>query len=213
MKKNGKDKLLPRTGRKPLALRRQVLLFGLMGLALLVVTAFIYDLNVLQKRREKPRVSVSDELTDILVMQELKPYTDPEGRFRFEVPRNWTRDPEDAKHKGYDVVFSSPNGFRFSVMTEPMKSKSFVSLKKDIQQIQANSGLNMNLHETTFAGMPAMERKVVLHYSTLVTLDFLKDGVAHEIQVEYPHRYEKEAAQALPQLFETYQPLNPTGPQ
>lgn len=187
--------------------RKQCIGLGLLFFALMVVLAFIYDLHHIHDRKApSQKQRIGDDLAGILLNERQRTYEDPAGRFRMAVPSDWKEDHPAPDDRPYDVVFTSVYGCDISVIVSPVGDKTFSSLLHDIHGIQDRFGINMNIEKTTFRSLPAVRRVTTLHYSRVIVIDFIKDGLAHEIQLGIPHRYVDQSEQILESILERYQP-------
>ena len=173
-----------------------------------ILIAFMVDMYTIRTQRHTRATSAVDELEHILLSTELRVYQGPKQRFAMEVPPNWMEYHPSASDSPFDVVFRSANGFEFAVIATDVGPKSLQTLRREIGAIERRLAVTMNIESTTFQGLPAIKRRIVLHYTTLIIYDFLYDGIAHEVQLSMPHRYENEAEPVLlPVLLEGYHPL------
>ena len=189
--------------------RRQFLIkYSLLCFAFLVVLALFFDAKMLRAKRTAPRPDqrLGDDLAAVLLNAGQRTYEDPRGRFRMMVPTSWKEEHPRPDDRPYDVVFTSSYGCDVSVIVSDAGEMTFESLLRDIRSIQDRLGLNMNIETTTFGEIPAIKRMVNLHYSRIITVDFIRDGLAHEIQLAIPHRYVEQSAQILETILERYQP-------
>lgn len=179
----------------------------MMAGGLLIVGALIYDMQgALDKLPQRtPEEALADEMTVLLLQQDLRVYGDSQGRFTMRVPPSWSVVDTSKNVTGYDVIFRSPQGFEMNVMVNAW-TQDFATLERDVRQIQEQYGLNMNIARTTIHGqIPAVRRMVNLHTSRVITFDFVQDGLAHHVQISIPHRLADEFEPFLSGLFTLYQ--------
>ncbi len=191
-----------------LSKRQFIIKYALLCFAFLVVLALFIDAKMLRTKRALPSSDqqIGDDLASVLLNAGQRTYEDPRGRFRMAVPTLWKEEHPKPDDRPYDVVFTSSYGCDVSVIVSDAKEMSFESLLRDIRGIQDRLGLNMNIETIMFGEIPAIKRMINLHYSRIITVDFIRDGLAHEIQLAIPHRYVEQSARILEIILERYQP-------
>lgn len=190
--------------------KKQIVKISLLLFVFAVAVGLLVDLKrITQKKVKTPAEAFTQELNDVLLEQKMVEYKDKKGLFTLSIPKKWIIEPQHNMEKPYNVMFRAPSGCDITVTTSKAPKMSFERLKRDIKHIQSNYGLNMNVEEIQFNGFPAIKRTVLLHYSTILVIDFLQNGLAHEIQLSVPHRFNQQAQEILMGIVETYRSGTP----
>ena len=88
-----------------------------------------------------------------------------------------------------------------------MEYNSLVTLRKRIEAVQRDYGLNMNIVQTNWNGREIIQRTTVLHASKVRTLDFVENYVGHNIQISIPHSLYDRYLPVLLDVAASYKPL------
>jgi len=190
-----------KTSKKPRYWALGLLLFG----AILVI-AFIIDAQTFEKRRDRLIPTPTADIQNIILNRDIAPYRDPDGYFTMIPPAGWKVEVK-SPDTGYNAAFLGPNGVSISVTVDPVEYNSFKTLLRRVHDVERKMGINMNIHTNTFLGMPAVYRDTQLHHAQLVTIDFVTNNVAHEIQISMPNAFAKAYKPVLMDVIESYRPL------
>ena len=194
-------------GRRTSSPTKIIIGLALMLFAFMTCLAFIIDMHTLRRvKSRKPSEVLDNDLANVLVQQDQRVYQDPSVRFRIRIPSTWKVEYPNGDGRPYDVVFVSPYDCDISVIVSPVQDQSIQTLLRDIHSIQTRVGINMNIQVTAFKGIPAIRRNMTLHYTRVVVLDFIRDGLAHEVQLSIPHRYSGQNAEILESILDSYEP-------
>jgi len=157
--------------------------------SILFVVAMLFDLHGTPRRKAPPVSSAKDDCQSLLLDTSPIYYTNPVIRFSIRQPAGWTvRWTKDVPH--LTVTLQSPGGADIKIQVNQMAHmESIGHLKKTLEAQQADLGLNMNIEETVFHGIPAVKRKINLNYSTVTSIDFSQSTNAYHLQLSVPLNY------------------------
>ncbi len=172
-----------------------------------VILALLADLNKwVRKTKLNPVPPPETELQNIILDSSPRVFRDVNGFFTMNAPAGWdiTSWPKSTP---YNVTFQSPNGPSLSITATKVEYNSMVTLRKRVEAIQTNFGLNMNIVQTNWNGREIIQRTTILHASKVLTLDFVENYVGHNIQISIPHSLYDRYAPVLLDIAASYKPL------
>jgi hypothetical protein len=186
---------------------RQFLIFTLLAFALLAIIAFTADMFVFRKKRSETAVDPTAELQEVVLGLDGQAVVDPKaGLFSIVPPAGW-KIVTGRSAKPHNLRFIGPNGSDISITATKVEYNTFDALVQKLERIQEQYGLNMNIEPIKLNDWPAAKRKTGLHYVTVVSIDFVKNYVAHHIQISIPHNRFETYYPVLMDIVKTYRPL------
>ncbi len=188
--------------------RSPIFMISFLVFGLLIVVAFIIDFAGMADRRQNAAPDTTGELQRIVLGMGGKRYVDKKGFFSIERPTGW-KVQTYPESKPYNVRFLGPNGADISITASKVEYNSFNTLVRHVKQIEKEYGINMNIETTEFLDRPVIKRATTLHHSKVISFDFLKDNVAHHIQLSTPHSMAEKYEPVLLDVINTYQLSTP----
>jgi len=157
------------------------------------------------KRQTHGRASLENELQSVVLGHASPLYVDPSGLFSFRPPEGWRRLPPQERYP-YLAVFRSPLGADIRVLATPAPKEDFAGLWKRIEAKDIEMGIHTSLELVRFADQRAIQRKVSLEGTALLTIDFVYSNVAHHLQFSSDPRAFPRYLPLIMDLMKTYQP-------
>lgn len=180
--------------REPLG-RRIWFKLAFMVVGLMIVLALIADLRSMGRRRPLGYVDVTEELQQLVLGLDGPRYADPQQLFSIVRPAGWRMfTPPDSRP--YNVIFRGPNQAAVSILVSRVPYNDLPSLMRAIEERERAAGIRTQVEALFFQGMPAVRRTAGLVTARVMSLDFVRDHVAHHILCEAP-----------PELFDRYRPF------
>ncbi len=181
------------------------LILLLIGAAVLLALAADVS-SWIEKQKTDPVPPPETEIQSIILQSHPRVFRDVNGLFTMNAPDGWeiTAWPDSTP---YNVTFQSRNGPSISITATRVEYNSLVTLRKRIEAVQRDYGLNMNIVQTNWNGREIIQRTTVLHASKVRTLDFVENYVGHNIQISIPHSLYDRYLPVLLDVAASYKPL------
>lgn len=181
----------------------------LLVLGVLVVVGLMADLARLARKAPQPSFDVGDDLRNLALGMDGERFVHPKRYFSIVKPAGWRMKlPPDSTP--YDVVFLGPAAADVSIMVTEVGYDTLPELVKDIEESERSSGIVTQKDPFFFKGMPAVKRVARLRSTSVMALDFVKNGLAHHVMCGIPPEHFEQYETALTELLNTYEagPLN-----
>ncbi|MCF7838284.1 MAG: hypothetical protein K9N49_06605 [Candidatus Marinimicrobia bacterium] len=187
----------------PPSSRRTAWRLALGVLILLVLAGLIFELPRFTRRHREPPRSPADVAQDLILGLTAPRFEDPRGFFSIVPPAGFavtTYEPDS----GYNLACRGPYGLELTVVASPVEYNSFPTLLRRVRMREQDLGIEMNITTNQFAGYDAVWRRTQLHASQVITIDFVRNNVGHNLQLNLPNAYAERFEPILMRHAETY---------
>lgn len=176
----------------------------LLALGVLVVVGLMADFSRLARKAPQPSFDVGDDLRNLALGMEGERFVHPKGYFSIVKPAGWRMSVLPESHP-YDVVFLGPAAADISIMVTEVGYDTLPELVKDIEESERSSGIVTQKDPFFFKGMPAVKRVARLRSTSVMALDFVKNGLAHHVMCGIPPEHFEQYETVLMELLNTYE--------
>jgi len=134
-----------------------------------------------------------------------KRYSDPNYFFKIVPPDGWQiqQYPEDPRGK---VAFIGPDGVELRVLAKGLNYNGYEDMLRELKEIEINTGINNNIDEITFIGIPAVRRTFILEGIKMLFIDFMIGNTSHNLMYSASTDKFEEYYSLAQESMATYEP-------